>query len=116
MQSFAQFGSDLDASTKKILNHGEKVTELLKQPQYQPMSMVDQVLSLFAVKEGYMDEISVEDIAQFEKTIHKTFHANYADICKEIEEKEALSDELMEKMKNAMKDILDQFKLLKGVN
>ena len=116
MQSFAQFGSDLDASTKKILNHGEKVTELLKQPQYQPMSMVDQVLSLFAVKEGYMDEISVGDIAQFEKTIHKTFHANYADICKEIEEKEALSDELMEKMKNAMKDILDQFKLLKGVN
>ena len=116
MQSFAQFGSDLDASTKKILNHGEKVTELLKQPQYQPMSMVDQVLSLFAVKEGYMDEISVGDIAQFEKTIHKTFHANYADICKEIEEKEALNDELMEKMKNAMKDILDQFKLLKGVN
>ena len=116
MQSFAQFGSDLDASTKKILNHGEKVTELLKQPQYQPMSMVDQVLSLFAVKEGYMDEISVGDIAQFEKTIHKTFHANYADIYKEIEEKEALSDELMEKMKNAMKDILDQFKLLKGVN
>jgi F-type H+-transporting ATPase subunit alpha len=70
MQTFAQFGSDLDASTKKILNHGEKVTELLKQPQYQPMSLTDQVISLYAVKHGYMDDIPSSDVSAFEKSLY----------------------------------------------
>jgi F-type H+-transporting ATPase subunit alpha len=116
MQTFAQFGSDLDASTKKILNHGEKVTALLRQPQYQPMSMTDQVLSLFAVKRGYMDEIPSEDVTAFEKALQRHFHENCRDICDEIESKGEFSEELIAKTDEGMKKALDQFKLVKGVN
>lgn len=116
MQSFAQFGSDLDDATKKILNHGERVTELLKQPQYSPMSMVDQVLSLYAIKNGFMDELPVEEVSSFEKNLQRTFHEEYADLCKEIDEKGDLSKENMEVMSEGMKKALEQFKLAKGVN
>lgn len=116
MQSFAQFGSDLDASTKKILNHGAKVTELLKQAQYQPMSMSDQVLSLFAVKNGYMDEIATEDVSAFEKSMHKYFHENESAACEELENTGVLSDELTLTITEGMKKVLEQFKLVKGVN
>ncbi len=115
MLTFAQFGSDLDASTKKILDHGGMLTELLKQPQYQPMSMTDQVLSLFAAKYGYFDTIEIPDVSSFEKTLHRTFHNEYADVCDEIESKGILSDELIAKMKEGMGKALEQFTLVKGV-
>ena len=71
MLTFSQFGSDLDASTKKIIDHGAKLTELLKQAQYQPMSMVEQVLALFSAKHGYLDELEVENVRAFEKSMLK---------------------------------------------
>lgn len=115
MLTFAQFGSDLDASTKKILDHGAMLTQLLKQPQYQPMSMTDQVLSLFAAKFGYMDTIEIGDVSSFEKTLHRIFHQDFADICKEIDEKGIISQELTEKIKEGMNKALEQFTLVKGV-
>jgi F-type H+-transporting ATPase subunit alpha len=116
MQTFAQFGSDLDASTKKILNHGEKVTELLKQPQYQPMSLADQVISLYAVKHGYMDDIPSSDVTAFEKSLQRYFHENLPQICEEIERDGSFRDEALEKTEEGMKKALEQFKLVKGVN
>jgi F-type H+-transporting ATPase subunit alpha len=116
MQTFAQFGSDLDASTKKILNHGERVTELLKQPQYKPMSLTDQVLSLYAVKHGYMDEIPAAEVAAFEKSLLRYFHDSCKDVCEEIEKKGSFSDECIAKTEEGIKKALDQFKLVKGVN
>ena len=116
MQSFAQFGSDLDDSTKKILNHGAHVTELLKQPQYSPMSMVDQVLSLFAIKNGFMDDLPVEDVPSFEKAMHRAFHEEHADLCQQIDDNGDLSKEMMDAMKEGMTSVLEQFKLAKGVN
>ena len=116
MQSFAQFGSDLDASTKKILDHGERLTELLKQPQYQPMSLSDQVLSLYAAKNGYLDEISVDQVSSFEKSMLRYFHENLKDVVNEIKTKEVISDELSEKIKAGMRKALEQFQLVKGVN
>ena len=116
MQTFAQFGSDLDASTKKIINHGEKVTELLKQPQYQPMSLMDQVLSLYAVKNGYMDTVNSEDVSAFEKSLLRYFHENLNDVCEEIETKGSLLDETVQKLDEGMKKALEQFQLVKGVN
>ena len=116
MQTFAQFGSDLDASTKKILNHGEKVTELLKQPQYQPMSLAEQVLSLYAVKNGYMDEVAAADVSAFEKSMHRYFYENDASVCSEIDTIGVISDELNQKIDEEMKKALEQFKLIKGVN
>ncbi len=115
MLTFAQFGSDLDASTKKILDHGGMLTELLKQPQYQPMSMTDQVLSLFAAKYGYFDTIEISEVSSFEKTLHRIMHAEYPAVCEEIEEKGVLSDELIAKMKEGIAKALEQFTLVKGV-
>ena len=116
MQSFAQFGSDLDAATKKILDHGARVTELLKQPQYQPMSMSDQVLSLFAIKNGYMDQVPVAEVQAFEKSLHRYFHENAQDLVNEIETKGNIDDALKDKLTETMQKALDQFKLVKGVN
>lgn len=116
MLTFAQFGSDLDASTKKIINHGAMLTELLKQPQYQPMSMTDQVLSLFAAKNGYMNDVPAEDVASYEKNLHREFHENHKDICYEIENVGVISKELTEKIHAVMKEVLQQYTLVKGVN
>jgi F-type H+-transporting ATPase subunit alpha len=114
MLSFAQFGSDLDANTKKIIDHGARVTELLKQPQYQPMSMADQVLSLYMTKNGEIDEIPVEEVASFEKFMHKYFHDNHADLIKEIEDTNDISDTLNPKIHDAMDDAVKQYQLVKG--
>ena len=115
MLSFAQFGSDLDAATKKILDHGAMLTELLKQPQYQPLSMTDQVLSLYAAKNGYMDKIAIEDISSFEKSLHRYFHENLKDVCTEIEEKGIITDEINAALKEGMEKASEQFLLVKGV-
>lgn len=115
MLSFAQFGSDLDASTKKIIDHGARVTELLKQPQYSPMSMADQVLSLYAAKNGQLDQVPADKVADFEKIMHRHFHEAHADIISEIETKQDIDDALNEKISAAMEEALHQFGLLKGV-
>jgi F-type H+-transporting ATPase subunit alpha len=116
MQSFAQFGSDLDASTRKILDHGAKVTEMLKQPQYQPLSMSDQVLEFYAAKHGFLDEIRVDQINDFMNAVLRYFHANAEDLCREIEEKGDISDDLNTKIHDAMAKALEQYQLVKGVN
>ena len=69
MAAFAQFGSDLDASTQKLLNRGSKLTELLKQKQYSPMTVAEQVISVFCGVKGYLDDVELKDIAEFETKI-----------------------------------------------
>ena len=69
MAAFAQFGSDLDASTQKLLNRGSKLTELLKQKQYSPMTVAEQVISVFCGVSGYLDDVEQKDISQFELKI-----------------------------------------------
>ena len=69
MAAFAQFGSDLDASTQKLLNRGSKLTELLKQKQYSPMTVAEQVISVFCGVKGYLDDVELKDIAEFESQI-----------------------------------------------
>jgi F-type H+-transporting ATPase subunit alpha len=69
MAAFAQFGSDLDASTQKLLNRGSKLTELLKQKQYSPMTVAEQVISVFCGVKGYLDDVELKDIANFENKI-----------------------------------------------
>ena len=116
MLTFSQFGSDLDASTKKILDHGAKLTELLKQPQYKPMSMSDQVLSLFAAKNGYLDEVDTADIRRCETIIHRYFHEHCADLINEIETTGVISSETEDKLRGEMKKAMEQFALVRGVN
>ena len=69
MAAFAQFGSDLDASTQKLLNRGSKLTELLKQKQYSPMTVAEQVISVFCGVRGYLDDVELKDIGKFESKI-----------------------------------------------
>ena len=116
MLSFSQFGSDLDPVTKKILSHGAKLTELLKQGQYQPLSMTEQVLSLFAAKNGYLDRVEIEDIASFEKSIHRYFKENAKDVCDRIETEAVINDELRSKITEVMDKVIEQYVLVKGVN
>ena len=114
MLAFAQFGSDLDAATKKIIDHGARLTELLKQPQYSPMSVSEQVLSLYAAKNGYLDQIEAGEVSAFEKRMIREFREQHADILNELETSGEMSDELNEKIKAAMDAVLEAYRLVKG--
>ena len=111
--SFAQFGSDLDAATKATIDKGARLTELLKQAQYSPLTMSEQVVSLFSAKQGYLKDISVEKVGEFESYMLKEIKDKYSDLLNEIEEKKVLSDELTAKLKDALdaisKDYLEVY-------
>ncbi|MCP5088048.1 MAG: F0F1 ATP synthase subunit alpha [Rhodobacteraceae bacterium] len=80
MAAFAQFGSDLDAATQALLNRGARLTELLKQPQYSPLTNAEQVVVLYAGTHGYLDKIAVRDVGRFEKDLLVHIRANHADL------------------------------------
>ena len=107
--SFAQFGSDLDATTKATIDKGARLTELLKQGQYSPMSMVDQCLSLFLAKYGYLKDIEVTSVRDFENYMHKYFHNKHPEVIEEIEDKKIISDELKNKLKEYMQEVTNEY-------
>lgn len=105
MAAFAQFGSDLDASTQRLLNRGARLTELLKQPQFSPLKSEEQVAVIFAGGQGYLDSLPVNKVADFEKTVLSALRGKYADILKTIATEKALSDDTRAKLKAALDDI-----------
>ena len=105
MAAFAQFGSDLDASTQKLLNRGARLTELLKQPQFNPLPFEEQVVSIFAGTNGYIDGIAVNDVVRYEAALLGDMRANHADILAAIRDTKDLGDDTKAKLKGA----LDQF-------
>lgn len=102
MQAFAKFGSDLDAATTETLAHGERLTQLLIQNQFDPMPVTHQVLSLFAAKHKFLKPVKVENVSLYEKEMLKYMERNYADIIEKIEEKQALDETLETEIKNAL--------------
>ena len=106
MLSFSQFGSDLDASTKKILAHGAVLMETLKQKQYHPYPMEMQILELFAVKNRYLDELSKEEVGPWLSGLDSFVSANHADVLQELLKKKAFDDELTAHMKAAVEDYI----------
>ena len=114
MLSFAQFGSDLDSATQATINHGARLQELLKQPQYSPLSMVEQVLSLFAAKNGYLKTIAVKDVAKFEKYLHKYVKNNGQDVIKTIDDEKIISKDTSARLFELMDACLKEFKLVNG--
>jgi len=106
LEAFAQFGSDLDKSTQRQLNRGRRLVEILKQPQYQPMPAEKQVMILFAGAFGYLDEVPVESVSEYEKQMLEFMGTKHPEVLKEIKGKGIISEELEGKMKKA----LDQFK------
>ncbi|MCH8684575.1 F0F1 ATP synthase subunit alpha [Pedomonas mirosovicensis] len=105
MAAFAQFGSDLDAATQKLLNRGARLTELLKQAQYQPMGFEEQVVSIFAGVNGYLDTIAVRDVVRFERQFLTEMKSKHADVLATIRTEKDLSDATRAKLK----EILDAF-------
>jgi F-type H+-transporting ATPase subunit alpha len=105
MAAFAQFGSDLDASTQKLLNRGARLTELLKQKQYAPMPFEEQTASIFAGTNGYLDNIPVGDVTRYEEEMIHDLRANHADVLKGIRDSRDLGDA----NKKALVAALDKF-------
>lgn len=110
MQAFAKFGSDLDAATTETLAHGERLTKLLIQNQYDPLPVTHQVLTLFAAKNKFLKPVKVEDVQLYEKEMLKYMERNHADILTEIEEKQALDDALSANIKAALQAFEAEFK------
>lgn len=98
MEAFAQFASDLDASTQRLLARGARLTQLLKQPQYQPLSVEEQVMVIYAGTQGYLDKVPVNAVSEYEAALRDDMKANAKDILKTIAKEKKLSDELKEKM------------------
>ncbi|MCF4165666.1 F0F1 ATP synthase subunit alpha [Zavarzinia compransoris] len=98
MAAFAQFGSDLDASTQRLLNRGARLTELLKQGQFSPLAVEEQVCSIYAGVKGYLDKMPVGKIVDFEKALLDELRTKYSDILAAIRTEKALSDETDKKL------------------
>ncbi len=106
LAAFSQFGSDLDKTTRDTLHRGDRMTELLKQPCYAPMSAADQVISIFAASEGYADDVEVADIAQFERELVDYVNAHYPEINGEIMSGKKLTPDTVAKLRS----VIESFK------
>jgi F-type H+-transporting ATPase subunit alpha len=95
LASFAQFGSDLDDATKAQLAKGERIVEILKQDQYAPMDVGEQVLILYAATNGFLLDVEVKDIQEFEKGLMTYARKNHAEVMTKVKGKDGLSDEVV---------------------
>ena len=109
--AFSQFGSDLDAATRKTINHGSHLIELLKQPQYSPIATEDQVILLYANQKGYIDTIDVKDVKEFSKTLLLEVHSAHPEIVREIADTKVMSNEVQEKLDVIIRELSDRFKI-----
>jgi F-type H+-transporting ATPase subunit alpha len=110
MAAFAQFGSDLDASTQRLLNRGSKLTELLKQKQYSPMSVAEQVISVFCGVKGYLDDIDLKDISEFENKILSKCKSENPEILNTIKKTGKLEEETEKLLKKIIEELKKNFK------
>ena len=106
MAAFAQFGSDLDASTQKLLNRGSKLTELLKQDQYSPMAVAQQVIAVFSGVRGFLDDVEIADIKDTEKLIYEEIKSSSPEIIESINKTGKLEEEIEKKLIS----IIEKFK------
>ncbi len=109
LAAFAQFGSDLDKATLAQIERGKRMVELLKQDQYQPMPLADQIVVLFAGTQGYLDDIPVESIKAFEQGLLSYVKSQKAELLKEITEKKALDEDLKSKLSEAIESFKSTF-------
>ena len=102
MAAFAQFASDLDAATQRLLARGERLTELLKQPQYSPLPVEEQVVAIFAGVNGFLDTIPVTSVTRFEEGLMSEIRGTHADLLADIREKREVTAETSDKLKAAV--------------
>jgi len=110
LEAFAQFGSDLDEATQKQLNLGRRLTEILKQEQYEPMAVEHQVAILYSAINGYLDDVAVEDVAKFETELHRYLDTAGANVLKKIKEVKDLNEEVEPLLKKTIEEFKKQYK------
>jgi len=104
LAAFAQFASDLDAATRKQLDRGQRIMELMKQKQYSPMTVAQMAVVLFAVTQGYLDDVEVKKVQSFEQSLHATMKAKHSALLDEINAKPEYSDDIENKLRVALDD------------
>ena len=109
MEAFAQFASDLDAATKNQLLRGQKLTEVLKQPQYNPLSVAEQVSILFAANEGLLDDVDNASIAKFKKEWFMHLNSNLKDLSDKLNAGSALSDDDKKQLRESIENFKKTF-------
>nr|DAT27696.1 MAG TPA: F0F1 ATP synthase subunit alpha [Caudoviricetes sp.] len=113
MASFAQFASDLDQSTRNLLERGARLTEMLKQPQYRPMAVEEEVVAIFAGVRGFLDKLPINKVHEFEDKALQTIKASHPEILREIADKKVISPELEAKLLEFYQNFLQQFNEVK---
>jgi len=106
LAAFSQFASDLDESTRKQLERGQRVTEMMKQPQYEPLSVAEMAFSLFAANEGYLDDLDVPKVVGFEHSMRAYLHSNHAELLADINANPVYDDKVADSMKAALDDFV----------
>ena len=109
MAAFAQFASDLDASTKQLLNRGARLVEILKQGQYSPLTVSEQVVSIYAGVRGYLDKVAVNDVVRFETEVLNEMRSSHADLLEAIANEKELSKDNDDKLKSILDNIVEKF-------
>ena len=109
MAAFAQFASDLDASTKQLLDRGARLVEILKQGQYSPLTVSEQVVSIYAGVRGYLDKVAVNDVVRFETEVLNDMRSSHADLLEAIANEKELSKENDDKLKSILDSIVEKF-------
>jgi len=104
LQAFAQFGSDLDKATQAQLARGQRLTEILKQPQYKPVDVEKQVLVIWAATNGYVDDIAIEDVRRFETELLSFVENSHPGLLVSINEKKSLTDDIKKELKTVLED------------
>ena len=108
---FAQFGSDLDNATKETINHGQHLTELLKQKQYSPMSLSEMTIMLFANQKGFVDQIDLSRVSEYEKGLLSNIKSFHGDVIEQIETNKSLSESLLSRLEEIIKEYTARFVL-----
>ena len=114
--AFAAFGSDLDAGTQAKLTRGERLVEILKQPQYQPLPMEKQVTILYAGSNGYLDSLPIDTLADYENELYSYIESNEPSVFSDLVEEEKFTDAIKEKLNKVLTSFGDTFKATKGLN
>ena len=109
MAAFAQFASDLDASTRQLLDRGVRLVELLKQGQYSPLTVPEQVVSIYAGVKGYLDKINVKDVVRFESEIHEEIRTSHSDLLESVAKEKELSPANEKKLKEFLDSFIEKF-------
>jgi len=109
LAAFAQFGSDMDKASQAQLNRGRRLTEILKQKQYEPLPVEKQVLIIFAGTKAFLDDLSVEECGDFEKELFRFVDNAHPDLLREIREKKVMDDELLARTSEVLKEFKERF-------